>query len=109
MMIAVAIVALLLGGMVGMNAMDRRSDLYRKEAEYHRLKEEGLEAEAAHLEASAENPWARLTPEARNDAIRRARASRRAARHHTRLRMRYEGAAMDPWLALEPDSATPGR
>jgi hypothetical protein len=109
MMIAVAILALVLGGVIGMNEMERRADLLRKEADYHRLKEEGLEAEAANLEAFAEDPWARLTSGARNDAIQRARAYRRAARHHARLRMRYERAAMDPWLTLESDSAAPGR
>ena len=126
--------------------LDRRADLSRKEAESHRLREQGLEASADHLESIARNPWREaqlpsalyqagrwsqqqalemererssgplpsarfkeLAAEARRDAIQAARAYREAARHHARQRRRYEHVAMDPWLTIQPDPATPGR
>jgi hypothetical protein len=144
MMIAVAVVAVILGGIIGMTELDRRADLFRKEAEYHRRREQYLETQAAYLEVLAGESWkapgllpaleqegresrgraiameleasfgppsrARLKPsasEARRDAIRGARAYRRASRYHARERERYERAAMDPWSSIEPDPPEP--
>ena len=52
----VAITAVLLGGVIAMNKLDRRADHLRKEAEYHRRIEESFEAEAAYLESLASDP-----------------------------------------------------
>jgi hypothetical protein len=55
MMIAVAAVALILGGVISMNELDRRADFCRKKAEYHRRREEILAAQAAYLESTAQD------------------------------------------------------
>jgi hypothetical protein len=52
----VAITAVLFGGVIGMNELDRRADHLRKEAEYHRRSEQSFEAEAAYLESLASDP-----------------------------------------------------
>jgi hypothetical protein len=56
MMVAVAAVALALGGIIGMNELDRRADHCRKEAEYHRRMEQESEAKAVYWEALASDP-----------------------------------------------------
>ena len=56
MMVAVAAIAMVLGGFIGMNELDRRADYCRKEAEYHRRMQEESEAEAAYWEALASDP-----------------------------------------------------
>jgi hypothetical protein len=101
MMIAVAVVALVLGGFVGFNELDRRADRFRKEAEYHRSREERLAAEAAELESLARNP--QMAALARNDAIQKARAYRRMARQHARERNRCERVVIEPWIGVEPE------
>jgi hypothetical protein len=101
MMLAVAVLALILGGVVGMDELDRRADRFRKEADYHRSREERLTAEAAELESLARNP--RMAAEVRSDAIQRARAYRTMARRHGRERNRCERVVVEPWLGVEPE------
>jgi hypothetical protein len=52
----VAITAVLVSGVIGMNELDRRADHLRKKAEYYRRCEESLETQATYLESLARDP-----------------------------------------------------
>ena len=79
MMIAVAAVAVVLGGVAAMEELDRRTDLFRKEAEYHRVREELWASEANDLESRVRNTP--MAPKARKDAIEKVQAYRRMSRY----------------------------
>jgi hypothetical protein len=55
-MIAGAAAALLLGGVSGINELDRRSNSFHKNAAYHRQRQEELDSDAAYLEGLATDP-----------------------------------------------------
>jgi hypothetical protein len=55
-MLTVAGVAMLLGGMIGACELDRRSDQFRRRAEYHRQMEQELGDKAARFERLASDP-----------------------------------------------------
>jgi hypothetical protein len=56
MMVVVAVIAMVLGAIIGMNELDRRADHCHKEAEYHRRTEQESEEKAAYWEALASDP-----------------------------------------------------
>jgi hypothetical protein len=56
MLIAVAVMALLIGSGIAMNELDRRTDLFSKEADDHHRRQVELAAEAADLESLAGDP-----------------------------------------------------
>jgi hypothetical protein len=55
-MIAVAALALMLGGVIGIHELDRRADLFRRDADYHHRRRDALAGEASYLEVLASDP-----------------------------------------------------
>ena len=65
-------------------------------------------AAAARLELmDSDTPGARWDREARDAAMKRARAYRQESEDHGREALRYERAAFEPWNDIAPDPASP--
>jgi hypothetical protein len=100
LMVAMAIVALLLGGGI----LGRRSLDYRRLAAFHEQMEQRKERAVRGIEILAR---------AANDPADAAAARRDAAyeaqigRHHAALKAKYLRAASRPWLPVPPDPPPP--
>jgi type II secretory pathway component PulJ len=116
MMIAVAIVACLIGGGLHAWRIYRKFQMFAEKAEFHSFREWQRRRLAAAVEGQAElsRKRALLFPNERQDLLESAEISEKVAKHEgTRadyqaaLKTKYERAARFPWLPVEPDPPEP--
>lgn len=108
MMIAVAALGLLLG----VEALRRRSDGFRRRALWHAMLEDRSTWDYVMVSskvAPAREPDAPGRPPGGEEKERTEQAERslRSAAHHGALRVKYERAANAPWLPVGPDPPSP--
>ena len=102
LMIAVAILALLMGGALKFREWRRFAATYRAKAQEHADVESMLRSIAA-IDGDASPVDISLAP---NTPTKRF-PIRDVADHEARLRRKYERAASRPWFPISPDSPTP--
>ena len=100
MMVAVAIVALLLGG----DVLRRKRSGYLARADAEAARELESRAKVKVYEGAIETSAA---PSVAEGYRHRVEMYRDEANHHGRLRRKYARAARYPWLPVEPDPPEP--
>ena len=120
MMVAVAIVAVVMGATIEAKRFGRLSRQYqrkaiasaREERLWHRALRGGMasEVEAQQLSAvlrAKDQDLADLWAEAASESSGAVRGVREIVAHHARLRRKYEHAASRPWESVAPDPREP--
>jgi hypothetical protein len=115
-MVAILIVGLTLGGIVGGVRLKRRRDYFLVRLEYHAL----MEQTAVDLERSVRERLADMEREdveggvrilrlgGSTDSVRRdIERVTRGIEHHSAMARKYHRAARHPWIAVEPDPPEP--
>jgi hypothetical protein len=101
-MIAVAVVALLLGG----EMMRRRRQRYREQADFHAFAEAFCARDVRMARATPPAPPGGTAASLLNlDGADRTAVEQAAsaAAYHAAMKRKYERAARYPWLSVEPD------
>jgi hypothetical protein len=112
-MVAVAAVAVCLGGNAWLIKVERLSRPLRLQAEEHadtERKELGLAEDAARIVRYAKSPaWATRGWTANDVAewVQTEKQHRDAAGYYASLRRKYARASFTPWLSVEPDPPPP--
>jgi hypothetical protein len=105
-MLAVAVVALLMGGVVVAVRATRRSREYRQIAVWHAAMRDLCLGEAYEYQYAYDHRAAG-DHRAETDWPRYEAHERALARHHDGLAAKYDRAARYPWLPVEPDPPEP--
>ncbi len=109
-MIAVAVVALLIGGSIGGYRLKRFHDLFLDRAEYHAMMEVARrKSEHAHRELGLQYFGfdSASSRAVRAKALRDIEFFSRAAIHHAEMARKYGYAAQNPWLPVAADPPEP--
>jgi hypothetical protein len=116
MMIAVAVVAIILGSGLQACRTYRKSQMFAEKAKFHSFREWQRRRLVAAIVYPAElnRKRALLFPSERKDLLESAEISERVAKHEgiradyqAALKTKYERAARYPWLPVEPDPPEP--